>query len=175
MRAAERVNTHVQQQGTLAWAFFMQEGGFWDGFSEEDRNRYGYFIDYVLGQAPHAGFIPDTLGLNPIYMQDAADAIDIWRGRHLQNKELIENRTIQLGTGFSFSDYIDYLCVLPFDTLLLLYRSVTKVRTSAIRATSFPLSGLPLETLTEPIRITAHLSTPNCCVNTRRCPPPEGA
>lgn len=123
LRALERTAALVEQHRTLSWAFFLADGAFWEGFSENEREKYNHFFYYVLGQAPHAGFMPDALGLSPIYMQDAADAIELWRGRLLQKKELIGERTIKLGAGFSFSDYIEYLCLLPFDALVALTNS----------------------------------------------------
>ncbi|HEY3960044.1 MAG TPA: hypothetical protein VGL68_05980 [Solirubrobacteraceae bacterium] len=122
-RAAERVEEQITEQETLAWSFFAKNGDFWKGFSEADRGRYADFFYYVLGQAPHAGFIPDTVGIRPIYMQDAAEAIAIWRGRHLRTSELVDEQTISLGEGFSFSDYIEYLCLLPFERLARLLES----------------------------------------------------
>jgi hypothetical protein len=120
MRAAARVEDHLAEHETIAWSFFTSDGEFWTGFSETDRSRYADFIYYVLGQAPHAGFIPDNIGIRAIYMQDAADAIAIWRGGHLQTRELVDERTVPLGRGFSFSDYLEYLCRLPFDRLVSL-------------------------------------------------------
>jgi hypothetical protein len=120
MRAATRVEDHLAEHEKLAWSFFTSDGEFWTGFSETDRRRYADFIYYVLGQAPHAGFIPDNIGIRAIYMQDAADAISIWRGRHLQTRELVDERTVPLGHGFSFSDYLEYLGRLPVDRLVSL-------------------------------------------------------
>jgi hypothetical protein len=120
MRAATRVEDHLAEHEKLAWSFFTSDGEFWTGFSETDRRRYADFIYYVLGQAPHAGFIPDNIGIKAIYMQDAADAISIWRGRHLQTRELVDERTVPLGHGFSFSDYLEYLGRLPVDRLVSL-------------------------------------------------------
>jgi hypothetical protein len=122
-RAAERVAALVQQHGTLAWAFFMLGGAFWEGFSEKEQQEYHQFFDLVLGQAPHASFIPDTLGLNPIYMHDLARAFDLWRGHLRHEGELVDTRVIKLGNGFSFSDYIEYLCLLPFDAVVRLVNS----------------------------------------------------
>jgi hypothetical protein len=123
LRAAERVAALVDQYGTLSWALFTGGGAFWESFSEKERQQHLHFFDLVLGQAPHASFIPDTLGLNPIYMHDSAEAFDLWRGHLQRERELVDTRVIQLGTGFSFSDYIEYLCLLPFDTLVRLVGS----------------------------------------------------
>jgi hypothetical protein len=123
LRATEKVAAFVEQHGALSWAFFALGGNFWEGFSENDQRRYLHFFDLVLGQAAHASFIPDTLGLNPIYMHDVAQAFDLWRGHLRQSEELVDSRIVELGTGFSFSDYIEYLCLLPFDTLVRLMNS----------------------------------------------------
>lgn len=123
LSAVERVAALVDQHGTLSWAFFAEEGAFWESFSEMQRQRHLDFFYLVLGQAPHAGFIPDTLGLSPIYMHDSADAFGLWRGNLQRERELVGTRVINLGTGFSFSDYIEYLCLLPFETLVKLVSS----------------------------------------------------
>jgi hypothetical protein len=123
LRAAEKVAGLVEQHGSLSWASFALGGNFWEGFSENDQRRYLHFFDLVLGQAAHASFIPDTLGLNPIYMHDVAQAFDLWRGRLRQSEELVDTRMVELGGGFSFSDYVEYLCLLPFDTLVRLMNS----------------------------------------------------
>jgi len=122
-RAVERVAALVEQHRTLAWSFFYSDGVFWEAFTEKERQEHLPFFDLVLGQAPHAGFIPDTLRLNPIYMQDIARAVALWRGTLRREGELVDSCTIELGAGFSFSDYIEYLCLLPFDTLVHLMNS----------------------------------------------------
>lgn len=120
LRVAERVAVHVAEHGSVGWEFLSPNGGVWEPFSEDERKKHENFLYYTLGQAPHTGFIPDMLGINPIYMHDVAKAIDIWRGRHLRDRRLVEQRTMHLGSGFSFSDYIDYLSLLPFDALVKL-------------------------------------------------------
>jgi hypothetical protein len=122
-RAADRVAEHLATNQGLGWEFFRSDTGFWLRFTPAERDQHGHFIDYVLGQAPHTGYLPDTLGISPIYMHDVVDAIDIWRGRHRRPRELVDERTIQLGAGFSFSDYVEYLSVLPVPTISTLMGS----------------------------------------------------
>jgi hypothetical protein len=119
LRVAACVSEHLVEHGTIGWAFF-REDEFWKAFSAGERQTHGHFVDYTLAQAPHAGFIPDALGLNPVYMHDLVASIDLWRGRHLRPAELVEHRTVDLGRGFSFSDYVEYLSLLSVDSIRVL-------------------------------------------------------
>ena len=122
VRVAEQVELRLQTQQTLGWNFLTLTGEIWKAFSDSDRQKYGDFLYRVVGQAPHTGFIPHALDMNPIYMNDVAEAIDLWRGRHRQPRDVVKKRTFKLGEGFSLSDYVDCLARLPLDTIQNLVR-----------------------------------------------------
>ena len=120
---ADRVRAKINESGTVGWEFLSLEGGVWEGLEESAKHQYGDFIFRVVGQAPHAGFIPDTLGTDPIYMNDVAKSINLWRGRKSTERESIEKYTFNLGAGFSLSDYVECLSCLSIDVVQALVSS----------------------------------------------------
>lgn len=117
------VQERIDESGSIGWEYLGPNGAIWSAFSEREKKEYVDTLYHKIGQAPHAGFIPDSLKLSPIYMQDVAESIDMWRGRHMETPEVIDKRTINLGAGFSLSDYVECLAVLPAATVLKLAQS----------------------------------------------------
>ncbi|MEZ5941150.1 MAG: hypothetical protein R3C18_07150 [Planctomycetaceae bacterium] len=120
---SKSLHRKVAESGTVGWEFLSLEGGVWDGVDEQAKQLYGDFIYRVVGQAPHAGFIPDTLGTDPIYMNDVAECINLWRGRKPAERQQVESRTFELGKGFSLSDYVECLSCLSLDAIQDLFAS----------------------------------------------------
>lgn len=117
------VTERAEDTGSVGWEFLSPTGAIWSSFNEREKNLYVDTLYRKIGQAPHAGFIPHSLNLSPIYMQDVAESIDLWRGRHLEKPDVVGRRTIQLGSGFSLSDYVECLAVLPATSVIKLAQS----------------------------------------------------
>jgi hypothetical protein len=113
----------LEAQGSLRWEHFNPEGDIWQTTSLQPTEKERKFVYEVLGQAPHAGFIPDALGINPIYMNDVAEAIALWRGR-LSRGTRKSRQSIVLGANrFSFSDYSECLRHLTLADIMRLVTS----------------------------------------------------
>lgn len=111
-----------QREGFLSWSFLAPQSSLWNSFSRDEFEQCNDFVYRVLGQAPYTASLMEQLRLDPVYMADASDAVDFWRGRLGQPTEMIEERSFKT-RGFSLSQYVDCLSVLSVDDLQRLLAS----------------------------------------------------
>ncbi|WP_395338646.1 hypothetical protein PN836_012225 [Ningiella sp. W23] len=105
----KNIHEHISLGKKINWHFCSFSGDIWKGVDQKLKERYQSFLYYDVGQAPHAGFLPNELDICPVYNSDTAAAIELWRGKFNLNETIIEKREMNLFSGFSLSDTMEAL------------------------------------------------------------------
>lgn len=119
------IHEHIQNH-KLTWGYFSPKSPFWDTIQSRlphinARERFGDFL-YAVTRGPYVTFIPNALGVSPIYSHEDRLGIDLWRGRYSRCEQKLEQRRLKR-SRISLGDYVKGLASLSAYDIEALRRS----------------------------------------------------
>lgn len=118
-----RMGEIVALKGKLTYFDLSPNGSIWDGIGERSKVAYSDFVYLKAAAAPHVGFIPTQLSVNPVYQSDIAQAMDLFRSRQATDFESTYRSSVRIDKSFSLSNYVRAISTLGIDDIYRIFES----------------------------------------------------